>query len=283
MKKIPLIIDNDARIDDLLAILMVSNAENIDLKAITLSAGNENVNEVVKRVLKITQMKDIKAEISVGTYPLMKISSNKHELLDDDNISTRNAVEVMYEQAVKANGNLHILVTGPLTNVALLLATYPNVHKLISHITIMGGAIRGGNATPCAEFNMYSDAEAGKLVLNSGVPITLITTDICDNTPIKISELDEIIQDKNLKDLIKDIDKTDENAQIYDVFASATVIKREVLEYGFYFADVETKGEFTYGKTIVDLENLLKRKPNVFVPTKCDKKALMQIMKETIK
>jgi inosine-uridine nucleoside N-ribohydrolase len=75
------------------------------------------------------------------------------------------------------NPTLTLLTLGPLTNIAIALNLYPELSRLIAEVVIMGGAIETGNVTPFAEFNFYADPEAVQFVLDSGIPLSILTWD----------------------------------------------------------------------------------------------------------
>ena len=91
------------------------------------------------------------------------------------------ALDQPFTTAATAFGHpngITILATGPLTNIALTLLTYPEIKLLIKEIVLMGGAIGLGNVTPAAEFNIYVDPEAASIVFNSGLPVTMVPLEV---------------------------------------------------------------------------------------------------------
>jgi pyrimidine-specific ribonucleoside hydrolase len=159
---------------------------------------------------------------------------------------------------------LTIICTGPLTNIAALLTSFPDAAKTIKELVIMGGAYavteQGvGNVTPVAEFNIYADPEAAKIVFESGVPLVAIGLDVTmipknqltltDYTAIKRSKgrvpvFAAIILNKNIhKHRI---------FALHDPMTVATKVKPSLFEFANYKVQVETKGEFTGGMTVAD-------------------------------
>ena len=84
----------------------------------------------------------------------------------------------MKETILKSENPMTIIAIGPLTNIAILLSTYPEVTDYIKEIVLMGGSTGRGNVTPLAEFNIYCDPEAAQVVFNSGLPLTMIGLDL---------------------------------------------------------------------------------------------------------
>ena len=93
---------------------------------------------------------------------------------------------------------LHALATGPLTNLALALQRDREGMRKLKEITIMGGAVRtGGNITPHAEFNVFSDPLAAKIVLESEVPITLVPLDVTHQVSLTSQWMEERVKSIN--------------------------------------------------------------------------------------
>jgi pyrimidine-specific ribonucleoside hydrolase len=303
MKKI--VIDCDPGTDDALAILMAAAAENIEIKAITAVAGNLNKTITFYNARRIAEYFGLKVPVGEGAYPIMKVfepldvTINGVSGLGDAIIpepvrpvDERTSVQILYEEAVKAEGELQILATGPLTNIALLITEHPEVRKLIQRIVLMGGAVTGGNITPKAEFNIYTDAEAAKIVFRSGIPLTMIGLEICYDTPVYKQDLDELLKKGGkAADFIAGITYypgsearpfPKEGLYIYDALAAAAIIDPEAIEAKPYYVDVETRGEITYGQTVVDTENYLKQPPNTLVALHCDKNKFLDMVRKAI-
>ena len=305
MKRIPIVMDCDPGTDDALAMLMVHGAENIDLRAITTVAGNLNRETTAQNALNIAEYFDIPAPVAKGSYPIMK----KFEALDTSimgagglgnavlpkaqrEFSPYNSIELLHREIQKAPGEIVILATGPLTNVALLLSVYLEDRELIKEIVIMGGAVYHGNHTPRTEFNIYTDAEAAKIVFQSGIPIKMIGTDVTYRTSVTKSDLDSLLAGgKRISRFIGDLmfypgseqhPFPEEGIYIWDGLAAAALICPECMEWKHVFVDVETRGLLTYGETVADMNNYLKQPPNVHIAFRCNKDIFIGIIRKTI-
>lgn len=305
MRKRPIVIDCDPGTDDALAILMVAAAEDIKIKAITTVAGNLNKSMTSYNALKIAEHFDMNVPVAEGAYPIMK----KFEPLDISicgvsglgdavlpeltrAIDEKPSVQVLYQAVLEEQGEIEILALGPLTNLALLICEYPEVRTLIKRITLMGGAVSGGNITPKAEFNIYTDAEAAKIVFQSGIPITMVGLEVCYNTPVYKEELGKLLErGGKAADFIAGImyypgnEKKpfpEEGLYIYDALAAVALLAPEAMQCKAYYVDVETKGEITYGQTVVDTKNYLKQEPNTLVAYGCDKNKFLELIQKTI-
>jgi inosine-uridine nucleoside N-ribohydrolase len=168
------------------------------------------------------------------------------------------------ELAISKRRDLTIICTGPLTNIAALLTGFPDSAKMIKELVIMGGAYGVteygvGNVTPMAEFNIYADPEAAKIVFESEVPLTAIGLDVTMNPKNQLALTDYTAIKKTsgrvaafaARILNKNIHKHRIFA-LHDPMTVATKIKPPLFEYASYKVRVETKGEITAGMTVAD-------------------------------
>ncbi len=301
--RIPVVMDCDPGIDDAVALLMAAAAPNIELRAVTTVAGNQGVETNTKNALKITDYFGIDVPVAQGMYPIMKQFQpaaawiNGETGLGGANLPepersavSGNAVELLYKEAIRQNGKLQILATGPLTNVALLLCTFPKTRKLVSRITLMGGACSGGNVTPCAEFNIYTDPEAARIVFHSGVPITMVGLDACYRTPVSKEEFSGLIAvggraSAFLRDLLGPsayCERTEKGMILFDALAAAALIDPTVISGSEYSVEVETKGEYTAGQTLVDIQSVRGLSPNAFVAMDSDREKFLCLLRNTL-
>jgi inosine-uridine nucleoside N-ribohydrolase len=159
---------------------------------------------------------------------------------------------------------LTIICTGPLTNIAALLTGFPDATKMIKEFVIMGGAYclteyGVGNVTPVAEFNIYADPEAAKIVFESGVPLKAIGLDVT-MVPENQLTLTEYVSIKKSKGRVAAFAATILNKNIHEhgIFALhdpmtvATKVKPSLFEFASYMVEVETRGEVTVGMTVAD-------------------------------
>lgn len=102
------------------------------------------------------------------------------------------AWDALYAAAKRMPGELRLVATGPLTNVAIALTKYPDLHGLLHSIALMGGAAVGGNVTPAAEFNIYDDPDAAQIVFKSGVPLVMCGLDVTMQAELRPADWDEM-------------------------------------------------------------------------------------------
>ena len=189
------------------------------------------------------------------------------------------AIDVIIDLVMNNPNEIEIVAIGPLTNIALAYLKEPRVAKNIKNLVVMGsGGFGPGNITPAAEFNFYSDAEAASIILNSGMKPTLVGFDIAmgkafinqndiDYLSSNNSEISEFclrcnkIYQKFYFDCYGRIGFSSPDATAMAVAISSDIIKEKVDAY----THVETKSEFSYGESIIDFNNILKKKSNAII------------------
>ncbi|MGW1610773.1 nucleoside hydrolase [Streptomyces sp. NPDC002285] len=191
-RPIPVIIDCDTGVDDALALLFAVRHPGIDLRAVTCVAGNTDVDGVVRNTLTVLEQAgapDIPVARGAGR-PLIEAARSARHVHGEDGMGdiglpapTRapadvDAVTLLRREILASPSPVTLVPTAPLTNIALLLRTHPEVTRNIERIVFMGGAVACGNATPVAEFNVWHDPEAAAILLTAGVPITMYGLDV---------------------------------------------------------------------------------------------------------
>ncbi|EPD56183.1 MULTISPECIES: nucleoside hydrolase [Streptomyces] len=189
---IPVIIDCDTGVDDALALLFAVRHPAIDLRAVTCVAGNTDVDGVVRNTLTVLEQAGA-PDIPVGRgaeRPLLEPARSARHVHGADGMGdlglpapTRapadlDAVSLLRREILASPRPVTLVPTAPLTNIALLLRTHPEVTRNIERIVFMGGAVATGNATAVAEFNVWHDPEAAAVLLTADVPITMYGLDV---------------------------------------------------------------------------------------------------------
>jgi pyrimidine-specific ribonucleoside hydrolase len=211
--------------------------------------------------------------------PVRATSFHGKDGLGDSNLpipgicpADKNALDTISDElAASKRHELTIICTGPLTNVAALLTGFPDASRMIKELVIMGGAYGiteygTGNVTPVAEFNIYVDPEAAKIVFESGVPLKLVGLDVTmiPKNQLTLREYAEMKRSKGrvaafaAKILDKNIRKHGIFA-LHDPMTVAVKVNPSLFEFAVYRVSVETKGERTAGMTIADRRDRLPR------------------------
>lgn len=267
MQKI--IIDTDPGIDDAVAILLALTAKDkLDVLALTTVNGNVGVEQVTKNAFKIL---DVAGRTDIPVYrgngkPLMRENDHCEEFHGDDGLGNLNvpdierepenesAVDFLIRKVREEKGEITLVPIGPLTNIAEAVQRDPEFVKNVKEIVIMGGAEHGGNMSPHAEFNFWTDPEAAKIVFEAGFEnVTMVGLDATSyvflsptvrellyliNTPISrfIHKITRLYADGHWK-----IEKK-LGCELCDVLTIAYLLDRNVVETVDAFVDVETSG-----------------------------------------
>jgi len=247
--------------------------------AITAVSGNVTVEQATLNGLRVVDLLN-RGDVPVSRGlanplvrdPVRATSFHGKDGLGDSNLpvsrirpAEKNALDTISgELSVSKRRDLTIICTGPLTNIAALLTGFPDAAKMIKEIVIMGGAYGiteygVGNVTPVAEFNIYADPEAAKVVFESGVPIEAVGLDVTmiPKNQLTLREYAGIQKRKGrvaafaAEILNKNIHKHRIFA-LHDPMTVATKIKPSLFEFATYKVQVETKGEITSGMTVAD-------------------------------
>ncbi|WNV88022.1 nucleoside hydrolase [Umezawaea sp. Da 62-37] len=184
---IPLIIDTDPGVDDAFALALAARSPEVDLLGVTTVFGNVSIEHTTRNAQRLLALLGSDAPVARGADRAIGVRQRdaRHVHGDDglsgmalalpvnDRIDPRDAVEFLRDTVDSSPVPVTIAAIGPLTNIARLLETHAG---RIGRLVVMGGGIAGGNVTPAAEFNIWSDAEAAHRVLAEGpvlVPIDL--------------------------------------------------------------------------------------------------------------
>jgi len=273
-----IILDTDPGVDDALAFLLAFNSPEIKVEAITTVAGNVNHTKGhrnAKKLLEFIGATDM--PVCAGAEkPLIRVMSHAEEFhgktglgeaeLPEPKMSTdpRNAVEIMLEKANELGKELTLVAIGPLTNIAAALSADPGLPEKIDKLVIMGGAFNltpygVGNANAVAEFNIWHDPEAAKVVFNSGLSIVAAGLDTTTHSDYRMSvamfNKIKAKKDKRSKlvvELCKALVEKFNGFSLHDPQAIAYVVDPTMFRTEKYRVDVEIHGELTRGMTVVE-------------------------------
>lgn len=291
MKKRPFIIDCDTGTDDAIAIVAALGCEAMEIVGIT--GVNGNVPEESVSFNNLNLMEYLNADIPVCRGAWLPFSANRRTgagsgvhgrtglgtvILPEARNRTfenRIAAQFIYEEAKKRNGELELLVTGPMTNIAIAILEHPDFCDCIRHLYFMGGAAAGGNVNNTEEFNIWVDPEAVHIVLTSPIPCTMVGLDVT-NLTVMTKEDEEKIRALGTREavLVADLIHYMSNresillARMHDPLALAAAMFPECLETRSCFVDTECRGTYTRGHTAADLRNRRNQEPNTEIAVK---------------
>lgn len=188
-----ILLDTDPGIDDAAAITIALTSKQFEVKLLTTVAGNVSVDKTSINALRLVEFFDMQGKVPVAigaAQPLLKPYENASHVHGESGMPgwdfptvktpplAKHAVEAMRDALLASDEPLTLVLTGAYTNAALLFRMYPEVKTKISRIVVMGGSLGYGNMTSAAEFNVFSDPHAAKVVFESGLPIVMIGLDV---------------------------------------------------------------------------------------------------------
>ncbi len=306
---LPIILDCDPGHDDAIALVLALASPELELRAVTSSAGNQTPDKTLRNVLRmLTLLKRSDIPVAGGAIkPLMRdliIADNVHgesgldgPALPEPGFAPLDctAVELMAKILRESPEAVTLVATGPQTNVALLLNSHPELHAKIARIVIMGGAMGLGNWTPAAEFNIFVDPEAAEIVFQSGIPVVMAGLDVTHRAQIMAEDIERFRRIGNpvaatvaeLLDFFMEYHKTEkwgfQGAPLHDPCTIAWLLKPAIFTTVDCWVGIETQGKYTQGMTVVDYYFLTGNTPNTTVMTDIDREAFVDLLAERLK
>ena len=286
------IIDTDTASDDAVAILMALQDPDVHVEAITVVAGNVPLEQGGVNARYTVEVCGKETPVYLGaSRPLVREPVHAHFFHGEDGmgnmhypppkrpIAGRDAVAELIRRFGEAPGEIELVTLGPLTNIALALRLEPQLATWVRHCYIMGGAANTvGNITPAAEYNLWFDPEAAKIVFHSGMKITMLGWELCrGEANLTEEEMAMIygfgtVRAKFAMDCNKSALKAsrewlhDPGLGLCDPTAMAVALNPGVcLRKGMYFVDIATQEELTRGMSVVDALGVTNQPPNAEV------------------
>jgi inosine-uridine nucleoside N-ribohydrolase len=285
-----IILDCDPGHDDAIAILLAGRHPAIDLLAVTTVAGNQTVEKTTRNALKVCSFAKLTSipvargmERPLVREPLHAADIHGESGLDGPHIpepeiepATPHAVDLLINRLMNSDGDITLVATGPLTNIATAMRREPAIIPKIKAISLMGGAIGLGNVTPAAEFNIYCDPEAAAIVFSCGRPITMAPLEVTHLALATDSIIDRLRTSQKpvavlAADLLVYFAGTYHRVfgfpapPLHDPCAVAAVIDPTIIRTQMAHVEIETMGRWTAGRTVCDIYGSMQRVPNVHV------------------
>ena len=183
-----------------------------------------------------------------------------------------------------------LVAVGPLTNVALMLARYPEARP--KRIVLMGGSIGLGNVTPAAEFNIWADPEAAARVFESGLDVTMIGLDVTHQALMTSADAESLRRTGRTGTLVAELwafynrfhSQTYgfDGSPIHDAVALAHVFRPDLVETEHRHVEIDCGSELCRGRTVVDLWRRTENEPNAHVGVGIEGRAFIELLHERI-
>jgi pyrimidine-specific ribonucleoside hydrolase len=300
----PVIIDCDPGHDDAMALLLALASPELELVAVTTVAGNQTLDKVTAnaiRVLDVAQEHDI--PVAAGADRALihpaRVASEVHGEtgLDGPDLpppsrapEELHAVELLARELRKRP--LTLIPIGPLTNIALLLATHPELASRIERVVLMGGAIGLGNVTPSAEFNLWVDPEAAARVFASGLEVTMVGLDVTHRAMLSKERAEALRDSGHAGAVVADLHSFyrqfherlygHSDTPVHDAVAVAHVIKPEVIGTEHLPVEIDVTHGPCRGRTVVDQLKRTGQAANAHVAVDVDAAAFIDLLTERI-
>ena len=302
MSATKILLDCDPGHDDAIALLLALASPELELLGVTTVAGNQTLDKTTANAIRVLELVG-RADIPVAAgadRPLVReqyVAAYVHGETGMDGPSLpppqrapleRHAVDFLAEKIRQHNGGVTLVPTGPLTNVALLLALHPDARP--ERIVLMGGAIAEGNVTPAAEFNIWADPEAAARVFASGLDVTMVGLDVTHKalfTPAHVARLNGRVAETVAALLEfyghfhKEIYNFD-GSPIHDAVAVAHVIRSDLVKTEFLNTEIDVESELCRGRTVVDVWRRSGRPPNSHVGVGVDADGFLNLLVERL-
>jgi inosine-uridine nucleoside N-ribohydrolase len=170
----------------------------------------------------------------------------------------------------------------------------PRITTKLERIVLMGGAVFDSNITPAAEFNIYVDPEAAKVVFGSGVPITMVGLDVTNKALFGFDDIQELAAmngkvSRIVAPLLEFFARANRDifgfhgAPLHDALAVAHLIAPEVIRTRKLNVEIETDGELTRGRTVVDVYGITGKPANAEVALEVDNELFKEMLKRSIR
>ncbi len=303
-------IDTDTASDDAVAILMALRWPDVKVEGISIVAGNVPVEMGSRNARYTAELCGVEVPVYEGARkPLMREPSWAHFFHGPDGMGGMNypepkrraesapAVGALIETIRTSPGEIHLVTLGPLTNIALALSLAPDLADKIPACYVMGGAANTvGNISPAAEYNIWVDPEAARIVFASGLRITMVGWELCrGEANLNDAEM-EMVHGFNTERAHFAIDCNkvaietnrawlgDPGLSLPDPVAMAVALNPAVLKrHSRHFVDVETLSELTRGMTVVDQLGVTKKPANVDVCWEIDVAIWKEMLYQTLR
>lgn len=283
----PVVLDVDTGVDDACALLLAARHAGLDLRAVTCVGGNVDVDQVVENTLSVLDTAG-RSDVPVArgsARPLLETAADARHVHGEDGLGDlgwprsgrapdpRHAVELLRDvllDAAARGERVTVVTLAPLSNIALLLRTYPDVAPGIRDLVVMGGAVAVGNATASAEFNVFHDPEAAAITLDAAadlaIPLTMYGLDVFYAPTVSRAQADRLVAGGGLGSaelagrlIAFQCDRFgSESATIGDAGAVCAVLDPDALRTERLPVRVELGGSWSRGRTVVDRRNRLR-------------------------
>ena len=294
-----ILLDCDPGHDDAIALLLALASPELELVGVTTVAGNQTLDKTTANALRVVELAGPEIPVAAGAdRPLvreLRVAANVHGEtgLDGPDLPPprtepvpEHAVDFLAERVAGRT----LVATGPLTNVALLFARYPEARP--ERLVLMGGAIAEGNVTPAAEFNIWADPEAAARVFESGLDVTMVGLDVTHKALMTRAHAEELRGAGRVGQVVAELFDFFsvfhrevygfDGSPIHDAVAVAHVLNPDLLEVERLHVAVDCESSLCRGRTVVDLWRRTGNDPNANVAVDIDADGFLSLLVERL-
>ena len=298
------IIDCDPGHDDAMALLLALASPELDVVAVTTVAGNQTLEKVTANAIRVLDVAGAHGvPVAAGAdRPLVHPAETASDVHGESGLDGPDlpgpsratepihAVELMARTLRQAPATL--VPIAPLTNIALLIATHPELTSRIERIVLMGGAIGLGNVTPSAEFNVWVDPEAAHRVFSAGIDLTMVGLDVTHRAMLSAARAEALRATGRAGAVVADLHAFyrrfhlevygHDDTPVHDALAVAHVIRPALLVTERRYTQIDVTLGPCRGRTVVDQLNRLGQPPNAHVAVDVDAAGFIDLLTERI-
>lgn len=281
MEKRKIILDCDPGHDDAIAIMMAAKHPAIDLLGVTIVAGNQTLDKTLINGLNVCQKLEINVPVYAGMpQPIMRqqiVADNIHGETGLDGpvfepltrqAENTHAVKYIIDTLMASDGDITLVPVGPLSNIAVAMRMQPAILPKIREIVLMGGAYGTGNFTPSAEFNIFADPEAARVVFTSGVPLVMMGLDLTNQTVCT-------------PDVIARMERA--GGPVHDATCIGYLINPDGIKTQEMYVEVDVNSGPCYGRTVCDELGVLGKPANTKVGITIDTDWFWGLVEECVR
>jgi purine nucleosidase len=291
-----IILDCDPGIDDALAIAFSHGYPGLNLTGITTVAGNVGLAKTTENALAVSEFVGAKGTpVTPGcATPLIRPALDAHHVHGESGLggaklpkpvqqpNQSHAIDYIIDTVRAAPGEITLVATGPLTNIALAVRKEPRLTGWVKDFVIMGGSSGRGNVTPAAEYNIWADPEAAAAVFGAGWTVTVLGLDVTlktGATPATLARMGELgsLGAELLLPALNQYRSVSEpgGPAVHDVCAVVYVAQPDLFGLTAARVEVETTGRLTAGMTVTDFEA---SDPNALIATTIDTERFWELV-----
>lgn len=289
-----ILIDTDTAGDDTIAILMALRARNARVEGITINCGNIDFDQQVENALYTVQVAGASGKVPIfpgARHPLLLDWKTVENIHGRDGMGNshfpkakqrpeeEHAVDAIIDAVNSNPGEITLVEQAPMTNLALALRKDPGIAKKVRRLVFMGGTNHYlGNVTPAAEFNVWVDPDAAKIVLGSGMPTTMVGWEICMRYgligPPEYAEIEAmgtpeseffVAVNRQVRKFTREVQGIDATTCPDSITMSIALNQKVATDIKRRFVEVDNNPGVSRGATIVDGLSVLRKRPNVRV------------------